>query len=191
MHRLQELATILFVLWLSYITIVLIGQFPELIHVKDDFPEWSPSDFAVFFSGLSNPWNETTASSIWHLENSARTVGRVSLNLRRRFWNLPSDDDVTVASKHQTPEGNKRRNHLFSLNFFGLCKEGARGLSLRKMWWKSASLLPHLRSKDLTRSLKKLGFTWCVDKQGRLIGLLLPFTIFFLLGVSFIHLGIR
>ena len=57
--------------------------------------------------------------------------------------------------KHRK-EGNKRRNHLFSLNFFGLCKEGARGLSLRKMWWKSASLLPHLRSKDLTRSLKKL-----------------------------------
>jgi hypothetical protein len=39
MHRLQELAIILFVLWLSYITIVPIGQFPELIHVKDDFPE--------------------------------------------------------------------------------------------------------------------------------------------------------
>ena len=92
--------------------------------------------------------------------------------------------------KHRK-EGNKRRNHLFSLNFFGLCKEGARGLSLRKMWWKSASLLPHLRSEDLTRSLKKLGFTWCVDKQGRLFSLLLPFTIFFLLGVSCIHLGIR
>lgn len=76
------------------------------------------------------------------LENSARAVGRVSLNLRRRFWICRMVMYQWLPSiKHR--EENKKRMHLFPPNFSRLCKERLHGgLSLRKMWWKSASLTP-------------------------------------------------